>query len=162
MTSPPAGYRPNVGIALFNLDGAVFIARRIGERGAHCWQMPQGGVDSGEPPETAAERELEEETGVAPRLVEPLGRTPDWLTYDFPDGVRNAPKFRGARGQAQLWFAYRFHGEAADIDLQAHDAEFDAWTWAPLSSTPSLVIPWKRKVYESVAEAFAPFADPAR
>ena len=45
-------YRPNVGIALFNAQGRVFIARRFKDDGPEIiypgleWQMPQGGIDS--------------------------------------------------------------------------------------------------------------------
>ena len=41
-------YRPNVGIALFNAAGRVFIARRFKDDGPEIiypgleWQMPQG------------------------------------------------------------------------------------------------------------------------
>ena len=42
-------YRPNVGVALFNAQGRVFIARRFKDDGPEIiypgleWQMPQGG-----------------------------------------------------------------------------------------------------------------------
>src|SRR5690242_6919725 len=63
-------YRPNVGIALFNLHGHVLIARRFKDDGPEIvlpgleWQMPQGGIDAREDPRRAAARELYEETGV--------------------------------------------------------------------------------------------------
>lgn len=31
---------------------------------AYCWELPRGFIDEGEPPETSARRELEEETGL--------------------------------------------------------------------------------------------------
>jgi len=56
-------YRPAVGIAVFNKDGKVWLGHRLGQTGPYCWQMPQGGMDKGEAPETSAMRELWEETG---------------------------------------------------------------------------------------------------
>jgi hypothetical protein len=54
---PPelADYRPNVGVCLVNKDGLVFAATRMDDP-AKSWQMPQGGIDPGEDPLTAAVR----------------------------------------------------------------------------------------------------------
>jgi putative (di)nucleoside polyphosphate hydrolase len=149
-------YRPNVGMALFNKMGLVFIGRRVGYNGQFAWQMPQGGVDRGEDFAAAAQRELFEEAGVDSNLIEEIGTIDEWLTYDFPpnEGGRY-------RGQKQRWFAYRFHGKDRDIRLDLHKPEFADWRWAVLSDTPQLVIPFKKKVYEEVARRFAPFANPA-
>ena len=38
---------------------------------------------------------------------------------------------------------------------------FDAWHWVPLSDVVDLVAPFKRPVYQQVAEAFATHARPA-
>ena len=70
----PLPYRPCVGIVLVNRDGAVFIGRRRKRRGGarmagYEWQMPQGGIDEGESPETAAFRELYEETSVSDAAI---------------------------------------------------------------------------------------------
>ena len=75
----PKLYRPNVGIALFSKRGHVFLGRRINAHGPFQWQMPQGGVDKGETPESAAIREMEEEIGVSAKLVDVLQETDDWL-----------------------------------------------------------------------------------
>jgi putative (di)nucleoside polyphosphate hydrolase len=159
--APEAGeYRSNVGIVLFSASGLALYAKRAGGSEPHCWQFPQGGIDPGEDPAEAALRELEEETGVPPALAAALGESPGWLTYDFPPEVR-AKKNRNWKGQRQKWFAFRFLGRDADIDLIgcSHD-EFEDWRWAPLADAPALVIPWKRAVYEEVVRQFAPFASP--
>ena len=62
------GYRRGVGIMLLNLEGKVWVGRRI-DYTDEAWQMPQGGIDKGEAPWATALRELEEETGIAPHLV---------------------------------------------------------------------------------------------
>lgn len=160
MTPAPAGYRPNVGIALFDARGKVWIGRRRGFRGDYAWQMPQGGIDPGEDPAAAAVRELGEEIGVAPGHVEPLGVLDRWITYDFPSEVMARQDARGHRGQAQLWHAFRFRGVDADIRLDLHTPEFDTWRWERLARTPALVVPFKQGVYHQVAVAFAPFAVP--
>ena len=53
-------YRDNVGIMLVNEDNRVFVGQRR-DNHQEAWQMPQGGIDPGETPETAALRELKEE-----------------------------------------------------------------------------------------------------
>jgi putative (di)nucleoside polyphosphate hydrolase len=159
-------YRPNVGIALFNAQGRVLIARRFKDDGPEIimpgleWQMPQGGIDANEDPRPAAQRELYEETGVT--SVEYLGETADWMTYDFPpyDGLPH--RLSVFRGQRQKWFAFRFTGDESEIvvaDVRNDQVpEFDAWRWEPLVNVPSLVVPFRREVYVAVAKEFARFA----
>ena len=153
-----AHYRPNVGVVLFNRDGLVWYGQRHATPGPYNWQFPQGGVDEGEDLEAAALRELREETGV--RSVELLGRTHDWILYDFPpEAMNNAKAWRGFAGQKQQWFAFRFTGDDSEIDLgQDADIEFDAWRWGPLSEACDLIVPFKRPAYEQVVQAFARFA----
>jgi putative (di)nucleoside polyphosphate hydrolase len=151
-------HRPNVGVVLFHPDGRVWLGRRNKQPPPYNWQFPQGGVDEGEDLETAARRELAEETGVS--SVELLGRTEGWIRYDFPPEVlANEKRSRGRLGQKQVWFAYRFIGNEAEIDLEADEhVEFDAWKWGRLDEAPELIVPFKREVYEAVVTAFTGFA----
>lgn len=160
-------YRPCVGIALINKDGLVFVGSRIkpiadGEYAKYNWQMPQGGIDEGEDPRTAAFRELQEETGVVAAKAEIIGEIDDWLTYDLPAelvGIALKGKFRG---QKQYWYAMQFLGNDADIDLTA-DAhqEFSAWKWVPITEITDLIVPFKRAIYRKVTETFTPLARPS-
>jgi len=154
-----SAYRPNVGVVLFHPDGRVWLGRRANTPEPHNWQFPQGGVDAGEDLETAARRELAEETGA--HSVTYLGRTDGWITYDFPPGHGGPKAYRGWRGQKQVWFAFRFDGGEAEFDLEGHgEPEFDAWRWGYLAEAPALIVPFKRAAYEIVARAFASFAAP--
>jgi putative (di)nucleoside polyphosphate hydrolase len=166
MTKAPAGYRPCVGLALFNPAGLVFVGRRanrsLREHTApgHEWQMPQGGIDAGEQPIEAAYRELREETNVS--SVSLLAEAPEWLSYDLPYEI-GKEAWRGRyRGQSQKWFAFRFDGDESEIDILnpggGHKPEFDAWRWVPLAETTELIIPFKREVYREVVRQFAGLA----
>jgi putative (di)nucleoside polyphosphate hydrolase len=146
----PEGYRPNVGLMLIAADRRIFVGCRAGRPDA--WQMPQGGIDKGESPVEAACRELLEEVGTTKALL--LRESSRWITYDVPEGSR-PPYWKGRwRGQAQKWFALAFTGTDTDIDVHAHDQEFDAWRWARARELPSLIVPFKRAVYEAVLTEF--------
>ncbi len=156
-------YRPNVGAALFNRQGLVFVARRANmpnaEGAAGGWQLPQGGIDADEDPRAAVLRELEEEIGTAQAVV--VGEHPDWLTYDLPPELLGRTLGGRYRGQRQRWFALRFMGRDSDVrlDLDPHP-EFDAWRWAALDELPGLAVRFKRPIYEVLARSFRVFAVP--
>lgn len=153
-------HRPNVGVVLFNAEGLVWLGHRAGQTGDHAWQFPQGGVDKGEDLEAAARRELEEETGVV--SADLLARTEGWIAYDFPEALKAQHRLKGKKpwdGQKQVWFAFRFTGDEAEIALDRHDEiEFDAWRWGRLREVPDLIVPFKRAAYDQVVAAFARFA----
>src|SRR5262245_20498128 len=164
MTSHQLGYRPCVGIMLFNQVGQVWTGRRLDapddiEGPGTWWQMPQGGIDESEDPAKAALRELYEETGV--RSARIIGESPTWHTYDFPPGVQHSGRYRGQR---QKWFAARFLGSDAEVELEppGHKAEFGSWRWAGLDELLDLVVPFKRDVYAQVIRDFAGLAVPDR
>jgi putative (di)nucleoside polyphosphate hydrolase len=154
-------YRPCVGIMLINKDGKVWIGSR--DDGAqssqyeYAWQMPQGGIDKGETPESAARRELYEETSI--RSVTLLEEAPEWFAYDYPEEIIRATRKGKYRGQAQRWVAYRFDGPEDEINIltppDGHSAEFNSWRWEDAARLPQLIVPFKRPVYERVVAAFS-------
>lgn len=154
-------YRPNVGAVLFNADGRVFVGRRrqhpTQEAAPGGWQLPQGGIDEGEDPRLAVLRELAEEIGTD--RAEIIGEHPEWVQYDLPVEVIGTALGGRYRGQRQRWFALRFTGVDADIDLNAEaHPEFDTWRWAELSELPGLAVAFKRPIYELLVQSFARFA----
>ena len=159
-------YRPCVGIMVLNAKGLVWAGRRISEGNSEydgspqLWQMPQGGIDPGEDPETASLRELYEETGM--KSVSLLAEASRWINYDLPEKLIGVGLKGKYRGQTQRWFAYRFEGDESEIAINpppgGHTAEFDAWEWKPMTDLPELIVPFKRKVYEEVVAEFAHLA----
>lgn len=146
-------YRDCAGVVLRNADGLVFAGQRIDTPGA--WQMPQGGIDPGETPRQAALRELEEEIGVSPGLVEVLGETPDWVRYDLPPELLGKVWKGRFGGQRQKWFLLDFHGTDRDIRIDTAHPEFDSWRWLRAGDLIERIVPFKRDVYREVFAAFA-------
>lgn len=149
-------YRPCVGVMLINAEGRIFAGQRI-DTPAPAWQMPQGGVDDGETPRAAALRELEEETGVTPDMVEEVAETPGWLSYDLPADLQ--PRVWGGqyRGQKQRWFLLRYTGRDDQITLETDHPEFSAWRWMSANELIDAIVPFKRPIYEKVVEIFRPY-----
>lgn len=147
---------------LINRHGLVWLGRRqpkwADAGSTPIWQMPQGGILPGESACAAALRELEEETGV--RSVEVIAETPRWLSYDLPEELVGIALKGKYRGQKLKWFAMRFAGSDREIDIgprNGRKAEFDAWRWASVADVPRHIVPFKRRIYENVVAAFAPY-----
>jgi putative (di)nucleoside polyphosphate hydrolase len=154
---PDSAYRPCVGIMLLNSANLVFVARRI-DMAEEAWQMPQGGIDSGEEARDAAFRELKEEIGTEKATI--LAESRSWLRYDLPPELAAQAWGGRYRGQRQKWFAMRFTGSDSDIDLATHHPEFSDWKWAPPASLPQFIIPFKRQLYADILAEFAPLLTP--
>lgn len=156
-------YRPCVGIVVFNVEGKVWAGRRIQNAETpsdHRWQFPQGGIDQGEAPLPAAQRELFEETGM--QCVSFLAEAAEWFNYDLPDDILGIGLKGKYRGQTQKWFAFRFDGDESEINIaeppDGSHPEFDQWAWRDLSEMPDLIVPFKRELYERIVEEFLVFA----
>jgi len=146
-------FRANVGIVVARADGCVLVFERTDKPGQ--WQLPQGGLDAGEEPTEASLRELQEETGITPELVELVAEHPDWLAYELPPGRRRS---KTGRGQVQKWFLYRFLGSDADIDLsppRGEQQEFGAFRWVPMSDLLEEVWEVRRPIYGALLEAWS-------
>jgi putative (di)nucleoside polyphosphate hydrolase len=147
-------YRPCAGVMLLNRNGQVFVGQRL-DSTLEAWQMPQGGIDDGEAPVDAAMRELREETGVAADKVRLIAENPAELFYDLPDDMIGKIWKGKWRGQRQRWFLFAFEGTDADIDIQTPEPEFRAWRWADPADLPSMIVPFKKALYEQVLAGFA-------
>jgi putative (di)nucleoside polyphosphate hydrolase len=147
-------YRRGVGVMLLNADKLVWVGRRI-DNTDEAWQMPQGGIDTGEEPWATALRELEEETGIPPHLVERIADCPERLKYDLPDDLR--PHLWGGRwkGQDQDWYLCRFLGRDSDVDIATEHAEFCDWKWVEPARLPDMIVPFKRDLYRRLLAEFS-------
>jgi putative (di)nucleoside polyphosphate hydrolase len=146
-------YRPGVGIMLLNPDNRVFVAKRI-DMISEAWQMPQGGIDEGETPETAAMRELQEETGTDKASI--IAESRDWYHYDLPEHLVSRIWGGRFRGQRQKWFAMRFSGRDSDINIATEHPEFSEWKWVPMAQLPDVIVPFKRDLYQALVDEFSP------
>ena len=147
------GYRPNVGIILFNAQGKLFWARRIGE---DAWQFPQGGIRADETPEQALYRELDEEIGLGRHDVELVGSTQDWLRYKLPQRLIRRRRKPVCIGQKQRWFLLKLVGDEERVRLNASSSpEFDRWCWIHAEVPPVEVVSFKRAVYRRALDELA-------
>jgi putative (di)nucleoside polyphosphate hydrolase len=138
---------------LLNGDGKVWVGQRLDNK-LEAWQMPQGGLDPGESPLAGAYRELEEETGIVRDLVEILTQAKDPLYYDLPEDLIGKVWKEPWRGQCQTWFLARFLGQDEDVNIATPEPEFRAWKWAEPAELPAMIVPFKKKLYEDLVEAF--------
>jgi putative (di)nucleoside polyphosphate hydrolase len=148
-------YRRGVGVMLLNPQDKVFVGARI-DNTDDAWQMPQGGIDADDEDEWAtALRELEEETGIPPHLVERIAECPERLKYDLPEDLR--PKLWGGKykGQDQDWYLARFLGRDSDINIATEHPEFREWKWIAPEQLPELIVPFKRDLYRRLLSEFS-------
>ncbi len=144
------GFRPNVGIIIFNDQGQVLWAKRLGQ---DAWQFPQGGVQRHETPEQAVLRELNEEVGLDPGDVEIVAGTADWLRYRLPTHLVRQNSYPVCIGQKQKWFLLRLVGDPGKVRLdQADKPEFDHWRWVSYWYPLNQVVAFKRDVYRKALE----------
>ncbi len=149
-------YRRGVGVMLLNRERKVFVGARI-DNTDEAWQMPQGGIDEGEEPWATALRELEEETGIPPHLVEKISECPERVKYDLPPELRG--KLWGGKyvGQDQDWYLARFLGTDADVNIATEHPEFREWKWVEPQRLPDLIVPFKRDLYRRLIDEFAEY-----
>lgn len=145
-------YRQGVGIVLLNNEGRVFAGCRA-DREEEAWQLPQGGMEAGESPTSAACRELGEEIGTDKAEVVAVLQTV--TRYDYPPEASDTERGRLYRGQEHRWVVMRFTGVDTDIDLAKSEGEFRAWRWLSPQEVVTRVAAFKRSGYVAVFEELA-------
>ena len=146
--------RLGVGIIVLNKENKVFVGKRR-DNPINKWQMPQGGVDRGENLVNAMKRELKEETSI--RSIEILKELEGWTKYELPDYLLGKIWRGKYRGQKQKWFIVRFLGKDEEINLKTTHPEFIEWQWLDIENLPSVIVHFKKKVYEKLLPVIKSF-----
>ena len=146
--------RLGVGIIVLNKENKVFVGKRK-DNPTNKWQMPQGGVDRGENLVNAMKRELKEETSI--RSIEILKELEGWTEYELPDYLLGKIWRGKYRGQKQKWFIVRFLGRDEEINLKTTHPEFIEWQWLDIENLPSVIVHFKKKVYEKLLPVIKSF-----
>ena len=152
------GYRANVGIIVADGSGRVLIGGLVGRNG---WQFTQGGIRPEESVEDAMYRELNEELGLVPEDVEPLGLTRDWLRYRLPERFIRRQETPVCVGQKQRWYLLRLLTDPKRVRFDATEApEFDRCRWGDYWRPVKEGIYFTRQVYGRALNELGPLAFP--
>ena len=146
-------YRSCVGMMILNDTNKILVGRRL-DHPSGFWQMPQGGIDDHEKPEEAVWREMMEEIGTNNAKL--IKSTNQWYKYQIPkETLKTLPWGEKYIGQKQLWFACRFVGNDTQINIKDFkQPEFCEWKWINPMDCLSLVVPFKKVLYEEVLDRF--------
>ena len=148
--------RTGVGIVVLNSNNKVFVAKRIDNQNG-SWQMPQGGVDPNEKLEAAMKRELIEETSI--KNIKIIKELNYWLEYELPKNLLGIIWKGKYRGQKQKWFIVKFLGQESEININTKNPEFIEWKWIEIEKLPSVIVAFKKHIYERLLTEIKEFVN---
>jgi 8-oxo-dGTP pyrophosphatase MutT (NUDIX family) len=120
------------GIVVRIMDRQVQVA--LVREGTHdLYILPKGGIETGESPETAARREIEEEAGLT------------GLHYLAPLGVQERLNYRKTYWKKIYYFLYLLQAEPGKPTDPYHKYICD---WFPLEKLPAMFWPEQRELIE--------------
>lgn len=136
--------RVGVVAAVRRADGRLLAFERSDLSGE--WQLPQGGVESGETLEEAAWRELEEETGLNATQVSLVEEYEGWTAYVWPEPMQKGDRI----GQAHRWFF--FEPIVEPIEPTPDGSEFSDWKWVKPAKLIECVVDFRKQPYQQVLD----------
>ena len=139
--------RAGVGVIILNNENKVFVGKRKDNPGDK-WQMPQGGVDSGEDYLSAMKRELFEETSI--KNIKVLREIDGFFEYELPKNLIGIIWKGRFRGQKQKWYIAKFLGEEKEINLNTKYPEFIDWKWILPDMLPEMIVDFKKDLYRKL------------
>ena len=139
--------RKGVGVLILNDDNKIFVGKRK-DNPKNNWQMPQGGVDTGEDYLTAMKRELYEETSI--ENIKVLKELEGFFEYELPKHLLGKIWKGRFRGQKQKWFIAKFTGKLSEINVKTKHPEFIEWKWISPEDLPKVIVEFKREMYSKL------------
>lgn len=126
----------SAGGVIYRHDGTHVYVALIATSGGARWGLPKGHVFEGETPEAAAQREIEEETGLSGEVLREL----ETIEYWFRAGRTRIHKF------VDLYLLRYLSGEVVPQEAEVDDAR-----WFPLDEAIALAsFPREQAVLELV------------
>lgn len=146
-------YRQSTSAVILDKSGRILVVQKSSYKDNE-WDIPGGGVEEGERPETAIIRELTEELGCNKFEVVKTSELRD--SYEWPDELinqkikENKPVYRG---QQRTQFLVKFLGE--DTDLKPQVEEISRFKWViPNELSTYFIFPNQMEKMEKLLKEF--------
>ncbi len=144
-------FRAGVGTVIYNDTGHIAIFKRS-QHPIGIWELQQGGIDTGEMPETTLWRELHEEVGIIKDDIDLVTPMPGWTLYERAEGISDTAI--NILGQAHCWFFLKLKpGKIINLDDSLEDAASEL-RWTSFEELISITGSHKKHVYETLNKYF--------
>jgi len=112
------------GGVVFRYRGKSLEVLLINTRAGEVWQLPKGLVEKGESLETAALREVKEETGITARVIKKFDKIDYWFWWTDETGTR----------RRHHKIVYFFLMEYTGGSTEDHDTEVESAEWFEITT----------------------------